>query len=67
MTLQFVTGVYGMLTYPTSYLCKPENTTSELMKASKEVYRKYIRGKMHSIGYILLTNHEVSTHKYQSE
>ena len=62
MTLQFVTGVDGMLTYPTSYLCKPEN-----MKASKEVYRKYIRGKMHSIGYILLTKHEVSTHKYQSE
>ena len=28
MNLQFVTGVYVMLTYLTSYLCKPENAIS---------------------------------------
>ena len=40
MNLQFVTGVYAMLTYLTSYLCKPEHAMSELMKrGSKEAYR----------------------------
>ena len=32
MNLQFVTGVYTMLTYQTSYLCELEHTMSELMK-----------------------------------
>ena len=32
MNLQFVTGVYGLLTYLTAYLCKPEKVMSELMK-----------------------------------
>ena len=47
MNIQFVTGgVYAMLTYLTSYLCKPEHTMSELMKkASKEAYGKDIKGK----------------------
>ena len=41
MNLQFVTGVYAMLTYLTSYLCKPEHAMSERMKkASKEAYRR---------------------------
>ena len=41
MTIQFVTGVYATLTYLTSYLCKPEDTVSELMKkASKETCGK---------------------------
>ena len=41
MNLQFVTGVYAVLTYLTSYLCKPEHAMSELMKkASKETYGK---------------------------
>ena len=49
MNIQFVTGVYAMLTYLTSYLCKPEHTMSELMKkASKEAYGKGI-GKMHPV------------------
>ena len=34
MNIQFVTGVYGLLTYLTSYLCKPEHTMGELMKKS---------------------------------
>ena len=64
MNIQFVTGVYAMLTYLTSYLCKPEHTMSELMKkASKEAYGKDIRGKMHSIGNVFITKREVSTHE----
>ena len=64
MNLQFVTGVYAMLTYGTSYLCKPEHAVSELMeKASKEAYGKDIRGKVHSIGNTFFTKCEVSTHE----
>ena len=51
MNLKFVTGVYIMITYLTSYLCKPNYAMSELMKkASKEAYGKDIKSKMHSIG-----------------
>ena len=32
MNVQFVTGVYAMLTYLTSCLCKSEHGMSELMK-----------------------------------
>ena len=64
MNLQFVTGVYAMLTYLTSYLCKPEHAMSELMKkASKEAYGKDIKGKMLSIGNTFLTKFEVSTYE----
>ena len=53
-----------MLTYVTSYLCKPRHTMSELMKkASKEAYGKDIKGKMLSIGNSFLTKREVSTHE----
>ena len=46
MNIQFVTGVYAMLTYLTSYLCKPEHTMSELMKkVSKEAYGKEVTEK----------------------
>ena len=59
---QFVTGVYEMLTYLT-YLCKSEQTISELMKkASREAYGEDIKFKMHSIDNISLTKFEVSTH-----
>ena len=62
--LQFVTGVYAILTYLTSYLCKPEHAMSELMKkASKEAYGKDIKGKMLSIGNTFLSKREVSTHE----
>ena len=64
MNLQFVTGIYAMLTYLTSYLCKPEHTMSERMKkASKEAYGKDIKGKMLSIGNTFLSKHEVSTYE----
>ena len=32
MNTQFVIGVYAMVTYLTSYLCKPEHAMSELTK-----------------------------------
>ena len=54
--LQFVAGVYAMLTYLTSYLCKPEHAASEVMKkSSKEAYGKDIKGKMLSTGNTFLT------------
>ena len=62
MNLQFVTGIYAMLTYLTSYLCKPGHTMSELMKkASNEAHGKNIRDTMHSVSNILLTYCQVST------
>ena len=58
MNLQFVTGVYSMLTYLMSYFCKPEHAISELMKkASKEAYGKDIKGKTLYIGNTFLTKH----------
>ena len=48
-----------MLTYLTSYLCRPKHTMSELMKN----LCKDIGGQMHSIGNIILTKHEVSAHE----
>ena len=62
MNLQFVTGVFAMLTYLMSYLCKPEHAMNELMKkASKDASGKDIKGKMLSIGNTFLTKREVST------
>ena len=55
---QFVTGVPAMLTYLTSYLCKPEHAMRKFMKkASKEAYGKDIKDKMLSIGNTFLTKH----------
>ena len=34
MNIQYVTGVYAMIIYLTSYLCKPEHTGSKLMKTA---------------------------------
>ena len=64
INLQFVTDVNAILTYLTSYLCKPAHAFSELMiKTSKEAYGKYIEGKLLCIGNTFLTKPEVSTHK----
>ena len=64
MNLQFVTGVYGLLTYLTAYLCKPEKVMSELMKkASKEATGEGIRGKLKKIGNVFLTKREVGMHE----
>ena len=46
MNLQFVRGVYAMLTYLASYLCKPEYAITEFMKkASKEAMEKILKVK----------------------
>ena len=64
MNIQFVTGVYGLLSYLTAYLCKPEKKMSELMKkASKEAYRDDIRGKLKAVGNVFLRNRELSLHE----
>ena len=64
MNLQFVTGIYGMISYLTKYLCKPENRMSELMKkVSKEADNHDIRTKLRKIGNVFLTKREVSTHE----
>ena len=62
MNIQFVTGHYGVLKYLTSYMCKPERTTSELMKkAAKECTNKGVQDKLYAIGNVFLTKREVST------
>ena len=46
MSLQYMTGIFAMLTYST-YLCKPEHCTSESMnEASKEAYNKNMTEKI---------------------
>ena len=53
-----------MLTYITSYLCKPEHALSQFMiKASKEAFGKDIKGKMFSSGNTFLIKREGSTHE----
>ena len=48
MNLQFVTCIYAMVTYLTSYLCQSEHAVSELMKkALKEAYGKDNKCKKH--------------------
>ena len=64
MNVKFVTGVYAMLKYLTSYLCSTEYALREHMKnTSKEAYRKDIKGEMLFIVNAFLTKHEVSMHK----
>ena len=69
INLQFVTGVYAMVTCLTPYLFKPKHGMSEFMKeASKEAYGKEAYGKdikdnMFSIGNTFLAKREVSTHE----
>ena len=62
MNIQFVTGIYAMLTYLTPYLCKHEHTMSALMKkASKESYDRNVREKLRAIENVFITKCEVST------
>ena len=64
MNIQYVTGMYGVIAYLTSYLCKPERNMSELMKvASKESSGKAIREKLYKIGNVFQKCREVSTHE----
>lgn len=50
MNILYVTGMYGVIKYLTSYMCKPERTMSELMKeASKEATNKGVQNKLFAI------------------
>ena len=60
VNLEFITGVYGMLAYLTSYLCKAEHGMSELMKkASKEASGETVCGKLRKIGNVFLTKRKL--------
>jgi hypothetical protein len=62
MNIPFVTSHYGVLKYLTSYMCKPERTTSQLMKkAAKECTNKGVQDQLYAIGNVFLTKREVST------
>ena len=74
VNLQFVTGVYTMLTYQTPYLGKAEHAMTELLKkASKEAYGRYyilkgiiyyiiLKVKCFLLVNTFLTKHKVFTH-----
>ena len=62
MNLQYVTGIFGVIKYLTSYMCKPERTMSELMKkASKEATNQGVQDKLRALGNVFITKREVST------
>ena len=62
--LQHVTGIFAMLTYLTSDLCKPDHHMSELMKKpSKDAYKKNVKGKICCIDNIFLIKLKVLIHE----
>ncbi|XP_066930953.1 uncharacterized protein [Clytia hemisphaerica] len=64
MNIQYVTNMYAVLAYITSYMCKPERNMSELMKkAHKEASGKDVKDKLRAVGNVFLTKREVSTHE----
>ena len=64
MNIQYVTGVYAVVVYLTSYLCKPEHTMSELMKkTAKEAHGADIKTKLRKISNVFLTKREVASHE----
>ena len=63
MNLQYVTGIYRLFTYLTSYLCKSERTMGELMrKAFKEFSSDGVKG-LKKAGNVYLKTREISTHE----
>ena len=64
MNILFVTGVYAVLAYLTSYLCKPEHHLWELMKKTiKEVNESGVGHKLGAIGNVFLNKREASFHE----
>ena len=64
MNIQYVTGMYAVLAYLTSYLCKPEHTMGELMKkAVKDVNETGVGDKLRTIGNVFINKREISTHE----
>ena len=61
MNIQFMTGIYAMLTFLASYMCKPQHTVSELIRnASKESYGRNVREKLRGVGNVFITKRKVS-------
>ena len=64
MNIQFVVSIYGVLAYLTSYLCKPEHSMSEFMKAAaNEVSNCGVKERLKAIGNQFITKREVSLHE----
>ena len=64
LNLQFVTGIYGMISYLTRYLTMVENRMSELLKTiTKEAGNEDVRAKLRKTGNVFLTKRKVSTHE----
>ena len=65
MNIQFVTGIYGVIMYLTTYLCKAERSMGELMKkACKEAhFGGTISEQLRPIGQAFRKNREVSLHE----
>jgi hypothetical protein len=62
MDIQYILDPYACVAYVTSYLCKAEKTTSELLsKASKEAHLKPVRDKLSILGNVILTHREILT------
>ena len=64
MNIQFVTGIYAVLAYLTSYLCKPEHAMGELMKkAVKEANESGVADKLRVMGNVFIKMREISLHE----
>ena len=64
MNLQFVTGIYGLLAYLCSGMCKGAWKLGEILrKVVKESPSLNVKEKLRKVGNVFLTKREVSTHK----
>ena len=64
MDIQFITNIWACIAYLTSYMCKPERGTSELMKkVGKEANDLSIKDQIKHICQCFLKNREVSEHE----
>ena len=53
VNIQYITGVYGVLTYLTSYFCKPERDMFELVNAAcKETDSLSLREKLYKLSNV---------------
>ena len=64
INIQYITGIYGVIAYLTSYLTKPERSMSELMRAaSKEAASLPIKEKLIKLGNVFQNSRDLSTHE----
>ena len=68
MNLQFVTGIYGLLAYLCSYMCKEKGKLDEIMrKVVKESPGLNVREKLRKVENVFLLKCEVSTHETSNQ